>query len=472
MGKEIFKYEQSVDFPSRLKIHQNKEENETAPLTPTIPLEFENRLNQILIPEELIEKWQKIVDLIADILKVPECMVTRFFRDDIEIITTHNSPAPLFKAGERFQKLDKFYCEIAVQKRKLLMVPNALKDPFWEGNPDLDLNLIAYLGVPVFWPNKKIFGTLCALDNKENHFSKTQEHLLKELKYSIERDLKFHLQYLELESAKKALLISNKKLEENNKKLGQRIKERTRHLKSTNDYLKEQNKKLEKANGELDKFVYSASHDLKAPLTSVQGLIELLKLDTQKGCGEKNSNLYLEMMEKSIFNLQGVIGDILNYAKNAREKLQLEKIPLREMVVEVINDLKFMKKVDKITFKIKIDPDFIITSDVNRLKVIFYNLISNAIIYHNLSPDNHPFIRIEAEKTKGKLLISVADNGQGIEQSQQGKIFQMFYRASINSNGSGLGLYIVKESVAKLKGKVSVNSVYGRGSTFIIELPQ
>ncbi|MFW5762596.1 MAG: PAS domain S-box protein, partial [Cyclobacteriaceae bacterium] len=229
--------------------------------------------------------------------------------------------------------------------------------------------------------------------------------------------------------------------------------------------LKTRYHELEKTNMELDRFVYSASHDLRAPLASVLGLINLVKMDEK----EKHHLEYLANMEKSIRKLDNFISDIINYSRNSRLEITPESIDLEELVNEIKEDLVFMENACKIRIEFE-GKEKMISTDKARLRVVLSNLISNAIKYHNLRRD-HPYIMIKYEKKDNYKYIRIIDNGPGIAKEHQENIFKMFYRGSESSSGSGLGLYIVKETLLKLRGDISLESQLGEGSTFTLKLP-
>jgi PAS domain S-box-containing protein len=236
--------------------------------------------------------------------------------------------------------------------------------------------------------------------------------------------------------------------------------------KEAEEKLKKQFFELEKTNSELDKFVYSASHDLRAPLTSVLGLIGLTKMDTK----DKHILDYLDMMEKSINRLDGFVIDIINYSRNSRLDVQKEKIDFNLLISETFENLKYIEGADKIETKININEKAPFYSDKSRLRVIFNNLISNSIRYHKHNIE-HPNVYVTVNVSDENVVIKVMDNGVGIDKKYIDKIFDMFYKVSKNSLGSGLGLYIVKETVNKLNGKISVESELNKGCTSTIEIP-
>jgi PAS domain S-box-containing protein len=231
----------------------------------------------------------------------------------------------------------------------------------------------------------------------------------------------------------------------------------------TDEKLRLQYREIEKTNEELDRFVYSASHDLRAPLTSILGLINLAKMESK----EDATLLYMDMMEKSVKKLDGFINDIISYSRNTRLEVSKVKIPFRDVIDEIIENLKFIEDAEKIEWRIQINETREFFTDLSRFKIILSNLLSNAIRYHNYNQP-HPWVEISIDSQADATIIKVSDNGSGIEQDKQDKIFDMFYRASEKSGGSGIGLYIVKEIMQKLDGEIKVDSTPGEGATFTL----
>ncbi|MEN7546270.1 PAS domain-containing protein [Rapidithrix thailandica] len=230
--------------------------------------------------------------------------------------------------------------------------------------------------------------------------------------------------------------------------------------------IKDHNVQLEKANQELDNFVYSVSHDLRAPLTSAIGLITLAKEEPD----HEQIKEYLLYQEKCLGKLDNFIQDILNYSRNSRMKLVPERITFPVLVNEVFEQLKYSNEGQQIRKEIAIQPLEEFYSDYRRLFIILNNLISNAIRFSNPYA-KEPYVKITVKGTNEYVWMEIEDNGQGIAERHLQKIFEMFYRASENKPGSGLGLYIVKETVGKLKGKVGVTSRLGEFTRFTIGLP-
>jgi signal transduction histidine kinase len=228
----------------------------------------------------------------------------------------------------------------------------------------------------------------------------------------------------------------------------------------------QKNEELKKINSELDNFVYSVSHDLRSPLLSVKGILALIFKTSELDDKVKN---YLKMAEKSILRLDGTIQEILEYSRNSRLGLKLESFNLKEMVSAIYDDLKF-STTKQVEFNIEISCNEIIFSDKSRINTVLKNILGNAFKY--LKQDNQKsVVTFYAKKVNTDLLIIVSDNGEGIADNHLSKIFDMFYRASKSSSGTGLGLYICKEIIIKLNGEIKIESKLNEGTTVYVSIP-
>lgn len=227
----------------------------------------------------------------------------------------------------------------------------------------------------------------------------------------------------------------------------------------------EQNDLLAKANAELDRFVYSVSHDLRAPLSSILGLTNLYKLSTDSA--ERES--VVKLIRDRADTLDAFISEILDYSRNARTELKHQAFSVADLVHEVLKGLTYMKGFDKIRIDVEVPSSLILTSDRERIKMVLNNLLTNAIKYSD--PHKNSFVIIESSTTAGQWNLSVRDNGIGIKPEHHSRIFDMFYQAHDSGHGSGLGLYIVREVLQRLGGDVSFESEYAAGSVFKVSLP-
>lgn len=234
--------------------------------------------------------------------------------------------------------------------------------------------------------------------------------------------------------------------------------------KQAENKLKRQFEELEKTNYELDHFVYSVSHDLRAPLSSILGLVNVAEM-------EKGDKLpFLGMIKGRVNHLDGFIKDILDYSHNARVEFQNKKIDFSDLLEETKYNLKLVDGFDRLDLKLELNELKPFYSDYHRLAIIFNNIISNAIKFQDYSKQD-PALTLSITTSEDRAEIIATDNGIGIAADQIDKIFNMFYRATERSKGSGLGLYIVKETISKLHGTIKVKSKFREYTSFEITIP-
>jgi two-component system, sensor histidine kinase and response regulator len=235
-------------------------------------------------------------------------------------------------------------------------------------------------------------------------------------------------------------------------------------------YLKQENhiliESLEKANQELDRFVYSAAHDLRAPVASLLGLLNLTKDETDLVKIQE----YWHLQEKTVKKMDNFIREIIDYSKNNRTAVEPQSIHLKEYVEKLIVGFKSYENSHEVTKIVHVVQNDLFFSDESRLEIIFNNLISNGIRFSN-PYQKTPNLSINIQVDADKAFIEVADNGIGIAAQHLPKVFDMFYRATDQKAGSGLGLFLVKEATEKLGGVVNVQSELGIGTKFTLEIP-
>jgi len=219
-------------------------------------------------------------------------------------------------------------------------------------------------------------------------------------------------------------------------------------------------------NFELDSFVYRASHDLRAPLRSVLGLINLTKKEKE----EAQRNMYLALAEKSIGKLDSFIADLTNFSRNTRMEVSSRRIDFNQVIGECFDHLMHMENAGNLKMTFSVREKYPFYSDPIRISIINQNLGSNGIKYYNAYSEAS-VCHVEVILQKNCAKIYVRDNGKGIKNEYFDAIFNMFFRASEEAYGSGLGLYITKQVVEKLNGEISVKSQTGKGSEFSVVLP-
>jgi signal transduction histidine kinase len=230
--------------------------------------------------------------------------------------------------------------------------------------------------------------------------------------------------------------------------------------------MKHHNEELKKANQELDNFVYRVSHDLKAPISSAKGLINIARNETQKA----RVNTCLELMQDSMDRLDSFILDILDYSRNSRTEINPSLIDFSELIRDTLAHTRFLQQESNIEIESEISDKISFYSDQQRLVFIFNNLISNAIRFAD-EEKKISFLKIMIKTNTDHTSIVFNDNGIGIPEEHLNHIFDMFYRANERTAGSGIGLYIVKEALDKLDGKIEVESKVGVGTTFSLSIP-
>ncbi|WP_396179503.1 PAS domain S-box protein [Flavobacterium sp.] len=235
--------------------------------------------------------------------------------------------------------------------------------------------------------------------------------------------------------------------------------------KKTELNLETRNKELIKVNLELDRFVYSVSHDLRSPLTSVLGLLSFIEEESQ----EPDTLIHAKMIRVSINRLDEFIKNILNYSRNNRTGLEVQSISIQETIFDIIDSLQSMQGAHGIFYEIDIKEEQAFYSDKLCFNTIFVNLISNAIKYHK-NEEFGRYIKLFGHSNHESLVVTLIDNGIGIAPEFHDKKFDMFFRLSGSKDGTGIGLYIVKETIEILQGSIELQSENDIGTTFIITL--
>lgn len=223
---------------------------------------------------------------------------------------------------------------------------------------------------------------------------------------------------------------------------------------------------LQKTNQELDFFVYSVSHDLRAPLASLLGLINLAEMDLQ----DSNRQDYLTLMRDSVHKLDVFIKEILDYSRNTRTRIEPESIDLKTFLEELGRQI--IPSDQDISYAIEYHTELekVFRSDKKRLWIVFNNLLSNALRFRD-TDKSQCLVQLNIQLTPEGAEIQLDDNGIGIESVHLENIFNMFYRATERGTGSGLGLYIVKEVIAKLGGSITVDSLPNKYTRFRLWIP-
>ena len=225
-----------------------------------------------------------------------------------------------------------------------------------------------------------------------------------------------------------------------------------------------QTETIRNKNAELDVFFHRISHDLRGPISSLLGLSYLAKVDIK----DERALQYIDKQHQQVERLNQLISGLINLTKLSNDGLAKVKIDFSKMIDECINYFDNLPNFVNVRFTIRIQPNLDFYSEWTLLNAIMQNLLENAIKY---SKGDLPYVDIRVYEQDNQVILEVEDNGQGIPHHHQPKIFEMFFRATNNATGSGLGLYILKRSVDRLKGTVELKSQVNEGSTFTVRLP-
>lgn len=320
------------------------------------------------------------------------------------------------------------FCAHAIHDNTLFVVEDARKDVRFHDNPYVtsDPNVVFYAGVPLIDKDGFALGTLCVLDNKTKKLTEFQEKALKTLSHQV-------MKLIELKKANYKLNIKNSLLKE--------------------------------SYNELERFSQVVSHDIKSPLNNILGLTDLLK---EEHCQVTNTeaNLYIDLIKESSEKLKEYIDATLRFYKNGTlSPDEKEFFHLNGILKECLKLLN-----PKNEFEINLPENIEIFNFKSTFEQIFINLLSNAIKYNDKPK---VIIDIKTCIEDNFYVISIKDNGIGIEESELESIFEMFYTLNkpdrFNNTGTGIGLSTVKSMLKRADGDISVKSTIGVGTEFILK---
>ncbi|WP_338839227.1 sensor histidine kinase [Flavobacterium ginsenosidimutans] len=219
----------------------------------------------------------------------------------------------------------------------------------------------------------------------------------------------------------------------------------------------------------LENYVYKSSHDIRSPISGVLGLLEIIEADNEKDPDKLRE--YLSIIHGQIGRLDELTNMLLQSVKLEKHVRPFEEIDFHKIVSDVQEMLSYIDGYGEVDFHKAIADIDGYCFDKTVLIFLFQNLIDNAIKYRKRNGSEAPYVKIEVKRISDGIVITIADNGLGINEKKQHKIFNIFFRANENLPGNGLGLYTLKNSLEKLNGKIAMHSVENQGTTFTIFLP-
>ncbi|WP_169727991.1 sensor histidine kinase [Adhaeribacter aquaticus] len=285
-----------------------------------------------------------------------------------------------------------------------------------------------------------------------------------------------HLNH-ELATSNSELLMVKESLFTLNQELEKKVDERTQNLEKAkvdlnhlNQELIKKNNKLVRTNTDLDNFIYTASHDLKAPIANIEGLTYALK---DSNCyQEEEPKILIQMLENASLTLREVIEDLALVSGIEEEGSfsDTEIISIEEITTEIQQTIAPLFEETKAEIILDLNETGHIYFSRNNFQIILFNLIQNAIKYR--SPQRAPRIYIRTKKLPDFTVLSVQDNGIGFDPATTDKIFGLFKKMHNLAEGTGIGLYIVKRIMDRVNGQIQVDSQPGKGATFHLFFPE
>jgi signal transduction histidine kinase len=428
------------------------------------------------ISDSFLHKWQDTTNVMAHILDVPAGLIMRVLPEQIEVLVSSHTPGNPYEASEKANLNTGLYCETVMATRSLLQVPNALADAHWKDNPDVALNMISYLGLPLLWPDDEVFGTICVLDNKERVFHEKYIDLLREIKCAIEADFKIIVHQEELLKANSDLICANDALSVTNESLTSALSqigamqgELIRHQKMS----------------ALGRLVAGIAHELNTPIGNGLMVASTLKHNVEGFVGKLETGLTRSVLHEFVDGVEqgadilvhslGRAAELVDSFKQIavdQSSVRRRRFDLKRTLEEVLLTLGPSIRQSGHRIVCDVPADIALDSYPGPLEQVLANLINNALL-HAFAGIEHGTVTIVAQlQPEGWVRLTVADDGVGIPQANLTRVFDPFFTTRLGQGGSGLGLHAVYNQVNSLLcGTVRVDSEPGRGARFTLHLP-
>jgi signal transduction histidine kinase len=409
----------------------------------------------ISVPQEIYQKWLGTANLIAEVAEVSSGVITRIYDNNLEMFASSNKDNEVFANGIRIPLNAGLFCSQVINSGKQLVVTDATKTNEWSDKAGVGSGFISYLGEPIFWPDGNVFGTICVLDKKAKSYNEMIVNLVKNFKESIEADLKFIIQNMELKQTLNTLFITQNKLVESEKMA---------------------------SFGHLAKGI---SHVLNTPLETsftcssyIESQLKIFIHEIESGSTQKktlcdfgdDTSKALDLLSINLNRISTITKHFHEISVDDNNKFYKE-IPFDKILDDVFNTMDC--SIDGIKNFISIDCDNDINISVNPIvfEQIFLNLIENSVFYA-FEKDKIGKININIKKIDQNIEIIYTDNGKGFNSESKKHMFDPLYTTSLSHGHLGLGLNLTYNIVNHvLSGEISYHSSPSGGSEFKIVFP-
>ncbi|MYM85625.1 GAF domain-containing protein [Rugamonas sp. FT82W] len=434
-------------------------------------------IEQRVVSDDFLGKWQQTTNVMADVFDVPAGLIMRVRPQQIEVLVSSHTPGNPYEAYEKANLNTGLYCETVMATRSLLHVPDALEDEHWKDNPDVALNMISYLGVPLLWPNDEVFGTICVLDSKKRNYQQRYVDLLWEIKRAIEADFQVIEQQQELLVSNASLLDANQALLRSNA-----------DLKAALDKIVAMQGELLRAEkmSALGSLVAGISHELNTPIGNGLMLASTLKSNAVTIAKELETGVTRKHMQDFIGGVDqgadillhslGRAADLVASFKQVavdQSSMRRREFDVRKTFKDILATLGPAIRKSGHQVVCDVEEGVVMDSYPGPLEQILVNLVNNALV-HAFPEGGRGHVSITARKlADDRIEVSVADDGVGIPQANIARVFDPFFTTRLGQGGSGLGLHVVYNQVTSaLRGDVQVESEPGCGACFTLRVPR
>jgi len=390
-------------------------------------------LHNTPVPAEILRKWQGIVDLLADIVRVPSALIMRVEPSNIKVLVASESEGNPYEPGEEASLNTGLYCETVMNTRQPLLVPDALQDEDWKSNPDVKLGMISYLGVPISWPDGDIFGTICVLDGQSNGYSDLYLKLLLQWRDVLQADLT-------------SIATSE-----------QRFRTMQAELAHANRL------------ATLGQLTASITHEVKQPLAAVllnaQAAQRFLARQPPDLEGGKKA---MDRAVQDCIRAAEVVDR--TRALGRKEAERKDSVEINKAIAEVIGLTRNELLKNSVEVQTQLSEGLpVIQGSRVQLQQVMLNLIVNAIEAMSQTGDDRRDLLISTRSQADCILIAVRDSGPGLPEGAIERAFEAFY--TTKSSGLGMGLSICRSIIEDHGGRLWAAANEPNGAAFQFTIP-